>query len=883
MKHRNQAWYRRLLGLIQENFSLDADCLGSGIPPYALLDRIGHLLSIRNEVAEGIFTLAEPGTDELTGMGYVLEIRPQTGVTAETPRHLESVFSADLPQGASVAVTLFASPHIQATLTDYTDSRPVAELADSQWAEQAQLLTDLSLKRARYLAQGRLKSLESAGNFRVRHYRAWLCVTVPVKKTQTSSLTQSAQRLLSELQTLRERHIAALKTDAFYCYTWNRTTLQATLSSLLNGGYGFENESELFTPHAVDHMRAINECVVRADTHWHVKSDAVYMRSPLVKEPDAQEVLAVGLSIQNWPERYSLAQTGDWIGTLSEDIACPFLWTGMFWMPDAGKTKSRAKLMAARSKQIADSEVAHYLPSLRRRALDYEWVMHEYEHNGAIVRSQHQLLLLCPKNQRTACVNQAVAVMKAARLEPVLDTRMHLQSLLTSLPLSLTPATQRDLMRAMRFRTTTLSAMTHTVPLIAEWQGCGPRDDDPYATPLTLVTGRHGQIAPIDLFSCSGNFNAIVVGTSGSGKSALTNDIITGNLATGGISFVIDVGESYKKLCDLLGGQFLTFEESSGIVLNPFDWVVDPKEDLGFLLPILTQMASPNERLSDFLASVLHAHVLALLSDREKSGSVTVTDLLNSLKTGLPDPTLNCTTGPDQRILDLAVQLEPYGKDGAYGAYFNGASTVNFHSNFVVLELEGLKSRKALQSVVLLCLIFRITRTLTDSDKTQRKLVVIDEAWDLLSHKHAAGFIENGYRRARKQNASFMTVTQSFADYYQNETARAALENADIRFVLRQKSESIAVLENEKKIVLSPWELQQIRSLRLQPDEYAESLLMMTDQPSSVIQIRFDPFSRLLFSSKATDVAAIHRLKASGLTLTEAIEQLARSSLKENA
>ena len=173
---------------------------------------------------------------------------------------------------------------------------------------------------------------------------------------------------------------------------------------------------------------------------------------------------------------------------------------------------------------------------------------------------------------------------------------------------------------------------------------------------------------------------------------------------------------------------------------------------------------------------------------------------------------------------------------------------------------------------MLLCLIFLITQDLTAGDINTRKMVVIDEAWDLLSHKHAASFIENGYRRARKQNASFITITQSFADYYQNQTARAALENADIRFILRQKAESLDFLEREKKLSLSPWELRAIKSLKLQADEYAECLFCTPQTVPAVLQIRFDPFSRLLFSTKAQDVARIKAHLAQGHGLAQAIE-----------
>ena len=228
-------------------------------------------------------------------------------------------------------------------------------------------------------------------------------------------------------------------------------------------------------------------------------------------------------------------------------------------------------------------------------------------------------------------------------------------------------------------------------------------------------------------------------------------------------------------------------------------------------------------------------------------------------------------------MTDLAVQLSPFARDGAYGRHFDGRSTVNFNNDFIVLELEGLKGRKTLQSVVLLCLIFLITQDLTTGDKHTRKMVVIDEAWDLLSHKHAGTFIQNGYRRARKQNASFITITQSFADYYQNDTARAALENADIRFVLRQKEESLRFMESQKKVAFSPWEMNAIKNIRMREGEYSECLFSTPDTVPALLQIRFDPFSRLLYSSRATDVARIEALMQKGFGVTEAI-----SSILEN-
>lgn len=618
-------------------------------------------------------------------------------------------------------------------------------------------------------------------------------------------------------------------------------------------------------------MDSLSNGLINPDTRAVIKEDGVELSSS-GKEP----VLLTGLSVSGYPSDYALALTSRFIGHKAQDIPCPFLVTCAVSMPDFEKTRSKANIMAARAKQIADSELARYLPYLKKRERDYDIVTEEYAENGGLCKITHQVLLLTPEKYAEECIEATVSVFKEAHLDLTRDTRMHWQSLMVSLPMTMGPLLSKDLELAQRQSTKTITNAANFSPFIAEFQGTGPRNGEESLTPLLLLTSRHGQITPVDPFASSGNYNAIIVGTSGAGKSALTNDLITGNLGTGGKTYVIDVGASYKKLCQLLKGQWIEYGHDTHLVINPFELVRDIKEDMGFLLPILVEMASPNEGLSDFAQSVLQAHAIFCLKKANENNTVaTVTDLVNSLSRGLVNPEKSST--PDRRVTDLAVQLSPFARDGAYGRHFDGRSTVNFNNDFIVLELEGLKGRKTLQSVVLLCLIFLITQDLTTGDKHTRKMVVIDEAWDLLSHKHAGTFIQNGYRRARKQNASFITITQSFADYYQNDTARAALENADIRFVLRQKEESLRFMESQKKVAFSPWEMNAIKNIRMREGEYSECLFSTPDTVPALLQIRFDPFSRLLYSSRATDVARIEALMQKGFGVTEAI-----SSILEN-
>ena len=129
-----------------------------------------------------------------------------------------------------------------------------------------------------------------------------------------------------------------------------------------------------------------------------------------------------------------------------------------------------------------------------------------------------------------------------------------------------------------------------------------------------------------------------------------------------------------------------------------------------------------------------------------------------------------------QVVQDQAYQGRVY-RDRAWRdvAWSTGLRLIDFGADLIVLELEELKSKKDLQTVVLLIVMYRITREMYFS-RDRKKIVIIDEAWDLLSGGATAEFIEAGYRRARKYKGAFMSATQGIDDYYRNPAAKAALE-----------------------------------------------------------------------------------------------------------
>ena len=343
------------------------------------------------------------------------------------------------------------------------------------------------------------------------------------------------------------------------------------------------------------------------------------------------------------------------------------------------------------------------------------------------------------------------------------------------------------------------------------------------------------------------------------GKSFLCNEIIKSYLSIGSQIWVIDVGRSYKKLCDAFEGSFIEFGEDSNVCLNPFTIVKNFDDELEILTSLLTAMAAPTESLTDLQTSKMGQH---LRNVWKKHLHETTIDLLSE----------DLLTSDDERVEDIGHQLKPYTLQGEYGKYFHGRNNVKFTSQFNVLELEELKSKKRLQSVVLLQLVYQIQQEMYLGDKSVRKLAIIDEAWDLLGKsKTVADFLETGFRRFRKYNGAGVVITQSVLDLYNSPTGVAIAENSANMLLLGQKSQSIEEVRKEKKLPLdcdAAYDL--LKTVRTETGHFSE-IFAITDRGAGIGRLIVDPFRVLLYSTNPNDVHAIQEKQKEGLTTEEAI------------
>lgn len=394
----------------------------------------------------------------------------------------------------------------------------------------------------------------------------------------------------------------------------------------------------------------------------------------------------------------------------------------------------------------------------------------------------------------------------------------------------------------------------------------GPREGDD--DPAVIFRNRLNGLVSFNAFDPKlPNYNALVTGSSGAGKSFLNNCILAQELARGLRVFIIDIGGSYKKLTDALDGEYLEMDLSEKYRLNPFD-IPDPtiepsSQKIKSLLAVIESMVVDDEKtkLSKMDRVLLEKEVIELYAEKRILSSVPVlSDLLEKL-----------SHSKEPSLVELSKILFMWTGDRPYGKLLDGLGSLRADSQICTFDLKGLSSHPDLQSVMILILTdFVLTQV--EKDKTTKKRIILDEAWQLLKSNAAAGFMEYCARTLRKTGSGITFITQGVEEIINSPIGPAIMNNTATKFVLLQRGDS-EVLKNGLK--LNNQEIKLIYSLEQRKGEFSEAFMIEGDH-RQVIRIFPSPFEYWLSTSDAGDNKHFQELQENGLTLVESIEKAAK-------
>lgn len=273
---------------------------------------------------------------------------------------------------------------------------------------------------------------------------------------------------------------------------------------------------------------------------------------------------------------------------------------------------------------------------------------------------------------------------------------------------------------------------------------------------------RNGTITNRNLFVCGG---------SGGGKSMTMNHMLRSLYEQGTHCVTIDIGGSYKGLCDLLGGYYFIYTEENPIKFNPFylseDEVLDTekKESLKSLLLALWKKEDETFRRSEYVAisNAITLYYADLAANPEIFPS------FNSFYDFLMEKYLLVLKNGDVKERDFDIGnflyvLNPYYKGGEYDYLLNAEQNLDMlNERFIVFELDNVKNHPILFPVVTI-IIMELFISKMRKLKGQRKILAIDEAWIAIAKSGMAEFIKYLYKTVRKFNGIAALITQEVED-----------------------------------------------------------------------------------------------------------------------
>lgn len=327
------------------------------------------------------------------------------------------------------------------------------------------------------------------------------------------------------------------------------------------------------------------------------------------------------------------------------------------------------------------------------------------------------------------------------------------------------------------------------------------------------VNMHNSGLVIFDRFSLE-NANLVVFAKSGAGKSFTVKLEALRSMMLGTEVIIIDPENEYQKMSEAVGGSYVRLSLNSTTRINPFDLPhVIEKEDADNAL-------RSNLITLHGLLRLMMGGAQAQMANQGTGGAilpaltpVEEADLDQALietyaKAGITnDPLTHRTTPPTINDLyetllhmqgtgpQLAQRLRKY-TTGTFSGIFSQQSNVDINNNLAVFNIRDLEDElRPVAMYIVLNYIWNKTKT----DKKKRMLIV-DEAWQLMRYEDSANFMFSLAKRARKYNLGLTTITQDVEDFMSSKMGRAVVANSSMQILLKQSSSAVDILTNTFKL-----------------------------------------------------------------------------------
>ena len=369
-------------------------------------------------------------------------------------------------------------------------------------------------------------------------------------------------------------------------------------------------------------------------------------------------------------------------------------------------------------------------------------------------------------------------------------------------------------------------------------------------SPLMLFETSYRQLIPFSLFDPSlGDANQLIMAKSGGGKTFMTQEFLLMMARAKPLISILERGDSYQPLVELMGGRVINVDLDGTETLNPWDLpageTAPSNEKTAFLKNLTRHMIgdSPgaDTALLDNVLTDAIARVYKRCAIRYSNPIPTFNDLREELANWRDAEKIQRTI--DEAHL-AAIKLRSWtGESGIYANLFDRPTTMRLDSDWLFFNVEGLSSDPRLETTMSMLIATAMAARATGKSG-QPSITVLDECWFLLDSPALAPEVVQLFRTARKRNSSVWGISQTIEDFVGTESqprmhGPGILKNASTKIIGQQPGDVSALNTHLYLNAVAVAQVKQFGAPR--KGRSAEVLLVIGEKAETTQTIRIVP------------------------------------------